>query len=144
MTAPTDALAAAVDAEDAAIFTYGVSTAFVSTARRSTVAEYVAAHRVRRNELVAALTAAGATAPQAAAGYTLPVDVDDSVTAVQALLAAEVDCTVAYRALIEQSEDATARRTGLDGLTESSVRAANWRVALRESPVTVPFPGRAG
>ena len=48
MTAPTDALAAAVDAEDAAIFTYGVSTAYVSTARRSMVAEYVAAHRVRR------------------------------------------------------------------------------------------------
>lgn len=144
MTTTTDALAAAVDTEDAAIFTYGVSTAFVSTARRSTVAEYVAAHRVRRNELVAALTAAGAPAPQAAAGYTLPVDVDDSVTAVRALLAAEVDCTVAYRALIEQSEDAAARRMGLDGLTESTVRAANWRVALRESPVTVPFPGRAG
>ncbi|MXP22439.1 DUF4439 domain-containing protein [Gordonia sp. HNM0687] len=144
MTATTDALAAAVDTENAAIFTYGVSTAFVSAARRPTVAEYVAAHRVRRNALVAALTAAGVAAPEAAAGYTLPVDVDDSVTAVRALLAAEVDCTVAYRALIEQADDATARRAGLDGLTESSVRAANWRVALRDSPVTVAFPGRAG
>ena len=144
MTATTDALAAAIDTENAAIFTYGVATAFVSTARRQTVAEYVAAHRVRRNALVAALTAAGGTVPEAAAGYTLPVDVDASVTAVRALLAAEVDCTVAYRSLIEQGDDDTVRRLALDGLTESSVYAANWRVALRDSPATVAFPGRAG
>ncbi|AZG44086.1 ferritin-like domain-containing protein [Gordonia insulae] len=141
MTATTDALAAAIDAENAAIFTYGVATAYVSAARRVTVAEYIAAHRVRRDSLVAALTAAGGTVPQQAAGYTLPVTVDDSVSAVRALLAAEVDCTVAYRALLEKGSDTAARRQGLDGLTESTVRAANWRVALRDSPVTVAFPG---
>ncbi|MFW0796302.1 ferritin-like domain-containing protein [Gordonia sp. CPCC 205515] len=142
MSATTDALAKAVEVEDATIFAYGVSTAFVSAARRMTVAEYVAAHRVRRESLVAALTAAQAEVPEAAAGYTLPVAVTNAVTAVQALLAAEVDCTVAYRSLIEQADSGENRRLGLDGLTESTVRAANWRVVLRESPATVAFPGR--
>ncbi|MGV9712419.1 ferritin-like domain-containing protein [Gordonia sp. NPDC003424] len=142
MTATTDALADAVDVENAAIFTYGVSTAFVSAARRATVAEYTAAHRARRDELVAALTAAKATVPEPAAGYTLPVPVNDSVSAVRALLAAEVDCTVAYRSLNEKAEDAASRRLGLDGNTASALRAARWRVVLRESPATVAFPGR--
>jgi DNA-binding transcriptional MocR family regulator len=141
MSATTDALSKAVDIENAAIFAYGVATAFTSAARRTTVAEYTAAHRVRREELVAALNAADATVPEAAAGYTLPLTVDDSVTAVRALLAAEVDCTVAYRALIEQAADTAVRRLGLGGLTDSTVRAADWRVALRDSPVTVAFPG---
>ncbi|MGC4963846.1 ferritin-like domain-containing protein [Gordonia sp. DT101] len=144
MTATTDALAAAVDAENAAIFTYGVSTAFVSAARRDTVAEYAAAHRARRDELVAALNAAKATVPESAAGYTLPLTVDDSVSAVKALLAAEVDCTIAYRALLERAENSAVRRLGLDGLTDSSVRAGTWRVAVRISPATVAFPGRPG
>ncbi|MEE3850620.1 ferritin-like domain-containing protein [Gordonia sp. LSe1-13] len=144
MTATTDALSIAVDTENAAIFTYGVSTAFVSAARRPTVAEYVAAHRVQRDALVDALNSADATVPEAAAGYTLPVEIDDSVTAVRALLSAEVDCTVAYRALIEQGDTPEIRRMALDGLTAASVRAANWRVALRDSPVTVAFPGSTG
>lgn len=142
MTATTDTLARAVDVENAAIFTYGVSTAFVSAARRATVADYTAAHRARRDSLVAALQSAQATVPEPAAGYTIPVDVHDSSTAVQALLAAEVDCTVAYRSLIEKGENSDTRRLGLDGLTESSVRAARWRVVLRDSPATVAFPGR--
>lgn len=141
MTATTDALATAVDTENAAIFTYGVSTAFVSAARRTMVDDDIAAHRSRRDALGAALTAAKATVPQPAAGYTLPVTVSDSATAVRALLAAETDCTVAYRALLEKAADAAARRLGLDGLTESAVRAARWREILDVEPVTVAFPG---
>ncbi|GAB88810.1 ferritin-like domain-containing protein [Gordonia rhizosphera] len=141
MTETTDALSAAVDAENAAIFTYGVVTAFVSATRRDTVATFSAAHRAARDTLSQALIAAQAPVPEAAAGYTLPVAVKDPVSAVRALLAAEVDCTEAYRALLERADDAPARRLGLDGLTDSAVRAARLRAILRMSPVTLAFPG---
>lgn len=141
MSNTSDALTHAVDAENAAIFAYGVSTAFTTGKRRDTVAEFIAAHRVRRDALAGALRREKAEVPTPSAGYTLPVQVRDSATAVQALLAAEVDCTTAYRALLERAGDATIRRLGLEGLTECTVRAASWRVSLRSSPATVAFPG---
>ncbi|MFT4044567.1 MAG: ferritin-like domain-containing protein [Gordonia sp. (in: high G+C Gram-positive bacteria)] len=141
MSATTDALSAAVDAENAAVFTYGVMTAFVSAARRTTVAEYIAAHRTARDVVSAALTATGATAPVAAAGYTLPVAVTGSVSAVRAGIAAEDDCARAYRVVLEQADTQSARRIAVDGLTACAERAARWRAVLRQSPITVAFPG---
>ena len=72
-----DPLAVAADAENAAIFTYGVITAFVAAARRRMVGDYAAEHRARRDEIDRAITAAGGTPPLAAAGYMLPVEVTD-------------------------------------------------------------------
>jgi hypothetical protein len=139
-----DPLVVAAQTENAAIFTYGVITAFVSASRRRTVADYAAAHRARRDEIDRAITAAGDTPPLPAAGYTLPVDVTDPTTAARAALSAEEDCTVAYRALLEQADDESGRRIGVDGLTESAVRAARWRAVLQQTPVTIAFPGSAG
>ncbi|MBD0861299.1 ferritin-like domain-containing protein [Gordonia sp. zg691] len=136
-----DPLAVAADAENAAIFTYGVITAFVAAARRRTVAENAAEHRARRDEIDRAIVAAGDTPPLPAAGYTLPVEVTGPESAARAALAAEEDCARAYRALLEKAGNETGRRIGVDGLTESAVRAAGWRAALRETPVTVAFPG---
>lgn len=136
-----DPLAVAADAENAAIFTYGVITAFVAAARRRVVGDYAAEHRARRDEIDRAITAAGGTPPLAAAGYTLPVQVTDPETAAQAALAAEVDCTTAYRALLERADDEPGRRIGVDGLSDCAVRAAGWRAILQETPVTVAFPG---
>ncbi|AZZ81960.1 MULTISPECIES: ferritin-like domain-containing protein [Gordonia] len=136
-----DPLVVAADAENAAIFTYGVITAFVAAARRRMVGDYAAEHRARRDEIDRAITAAGGTPPLAAAGYTLPVEVTDPETAARAALAAEVDCTTAYRALLEQADDEPGRRIGVDGLSDSAVRAATWRALLQETPVTVAFPG---
>ncbi|MFE0747444.1 ferritin-like domain-containing protein [Gordonia sp. NPDC058843] len=138
---PDDPLVVAAGVENAAVFTYGVITAFVAASRRRTVADYAAAHRARRDEIERAIEAAGNTPPPAAAGYTLPVEVTDPATAARAALSAEIDCTNAYRALLEQAGDETGRRIGVDGLSESAVRAARWRVVLQESPVTVAFPG---
>lgn len=141
MSQTTDALAVALNAENAAIFTYGVVAAYAAAARSQTIAEYTAEHRSRREELAAALTAAKAEVPAAAAGYNLSAPVTDPVSALTVALTAEEDCTVAYRALIEQAEEAGTRRLGLDGLTDSAGRAAAWRLVLRISPVTVALPG---
>ena len=141
MSETSDARNAVADAENAAIFTYGVISAYVSAARRSTIADQLAAHRARRDEINAAIVAAGDTPPPAAAGYTLPVNVTDPVSSARAALAAETDCAVAYRSLIERGDSAALRGTGVDGLTESTGRIAYWRAALNLSPVTLAFPG---
>ncbi|WP_020107337.1 ferritin-like domain-containing protein [Nocardia sp. 348MFTsu5.1] len=141
MTTTTDAIAVALDAENAAIFTYGVVAAHAASVRDQMISEYTAEHRAQRTELEAALTVAQAAVPAAAAGYNLPVPVTDPVSALTVALAVEEDCAIAYRSVIEQAADPEGRRLGLRGLTASAVRAAQWRVVLRISPATVALPG---
>lgn len=136
-----DALTTAVDAEFAAVFTYGMTTPFVGSDQRDTVGEFNAAHRVRRDAVNAALVAAGESEQVPAAGYTLPFEVTDDKTAAKALLQAENTCASAYRALVEQADDDVTRRLGVDGLTESAKRIAFWRGVSNLSPATVAFPG---
>lgn len=143
MSAATDALATAVDAENAAIFAYGVAVAYAANTRRGVVEEYTAAHRARRDEFARLITAAGATAPVAAVGYVLPVAVTDPVTAVRAMLTAEEDCARAHRVLLEKADTEAVRRAGVDALSEAAVRAARWRLVLQVSPSTVALPGTA-
>ncbi len=144
MSDEVTALTAAVDAENAAIFTYGVTTAFIGPRNRGTVAEFIAAHRVSRDQLNADLAAAHAPAAIPAAGYRLPTTVDDPESSATVLLDAEQTCARAYRALVEQASTPELRRRGAYGLTECARRAAHWRGALKQSPVTVAFPGAPG
>lgn len=141
MSPTVDALDHAVDAENAAIFTYGVTTAFIGSAERGAVAEYVAAHRVRRDQLNHDLTALGAPVQLAATGYELPVQVTGPESAAAVLLAAEEECARAYRAMAEQVDRPELRQRAVDGLTDCALRAAHWRIVLKRSPVTTAFPG---
>ncbi|MGI6796222.1 ferritin-like domain-containing protein [Gordonia sihwensis] len=136
------ALDTAADAENTAVFTYGVLTAFTTGGVRDTVAEYIAAHRVRRDQLNEALLAAGQPERTPAAGYLLPVDVTDQATAAKAALTAENDCAKAYRALLEQADSQAVRRTAVDGLTDCALRSSYWRSIAGEKPLTVAFPGQ--
>lgn len=141
MSDSTSALGAAVDAEHAAVFTYGVLTAFTTGERRDIVATDIAEHRARRDEGNRALVAAGAPARESAAGYVLPVNVTNATTAATAALDVETDTAAAYRALAERGDSPAIRRLAVDGLTECALRAAYWRAALGQSPVTVALPG---
>ncbi|GED97656.1 ferritin-like domain-containing protein [Gordonia crocea] len=136
-----DALTAVIRAEDAAIFTYGVMTAFTRNDVRSRLAVDIAAHRVRRRAAADALVKLGGHVPAAAAGYQLPVPVTDVRSAGRAAVAAENDTAVAYRALVEQADTDALRRLGVDGLTESSVRAVYWRGVAGITPTAVALPG---
>lgn len=136
-----EALVTAVDSEFAAIFTYGLTTAFIGSDHRDTVGEFIAEHRVRCDALNAALVSAGEPEQVPAAGYTLPFEVTDDTTSVTALLQAETTCASAYRALVENAESPEIRRLGVDGLTECASRIAYWRGVSGQSPTTVPFPG---
>ncbi|GAA2067968.1 ferritin-like domain-containing protein [Williamsia deligens] len=143
MSATTDALAGTVRAEDAAVFVYGIAAAYAAIPRRDTVAEYTADHRSRRDEWARLLTAAGATPPEAAVGYVIPVPVTDPTSAIRAVLTAEEDCTRAYRVLLEKADSEAVRRAGVDALSGAAVRAARWRLVLQISPSTTALPGTA-
>lgn len=136
------ALNAAADAENTAVFTYGLLTAFTTGEVRRTVAQDIVDHRVRRDELNEILLADGQPERTPAAGYRLPIEVTDQGTAAQAAMAAEIDCEKAYRALLEQATDGAVRRTGVDGLTACALRSSYWRGIAGVSPRTVAFPGQ--
>ncbi len=100
MSETTDALKVVVASEHAALFTYGVITAFTTSTRRKTVDEFTAAHRAARDTAAEAMRSAGATPPDQEPGYVLPVKVTDPVSAAKVALAAETDSAVAYRSLL--------------------------------------------
>lgn len=139
---PNDtALLAAIEAENAAIFAYGIVAAFSNPARVNEVATHTAAHRARRDALTSIATESGLTPPIAAAGYKIPFAVTDAVTAAQLGEQIEADTAAAYRALIEQAESDELRTFGVDALTDTAIRGAGWRVALGSAPATTAFPG---
>lgn len=139
--ADTSALADALRAEDAAVYAYGMTTAFALPARQKQIAEHTAAHRARREAVTDMLTAAGVPAPPTAAGYTFPFPVDDPTSAARLAATAEHDCAVAWRSALEHAETAGVRDFAVTALTDSAVQAGNWRVALGIEPPTVAFPG---
>ncbi|NMN94191.1 DUF4439 domain-containing protein [Antrihabitans stalactiti] len=135
------ALVDALAAEYAAVYAYGVIAAFSNPQRAQLIATAAAAHRARRNSTIDALVAADVDAPPAAPAYAPPFPVNDPIPAAQFAIAVENDCAVAWRSLIERAQSEATRKTGIDALTETSVRLANWKQILGTTPSTVPFPG---
>ncbi len=81
------------------------------------------------------------TPPLPAAGYQLPIVVDDPTEAAQLAVTMEEDAAVAWRAVIEQATDQSVRAFGVTALTECAVTAARWRRIMGARAVTVAFPG---
>ncbi|WP_055526268.1 ferritin-like domain-containing protein [Streptomyces graminilatus] len=130
------ALQAALGAEHAAVYGYGVVGGLIGAARRGEAMAAYDAHRARRDELARVVRALGGAPVAAAAGYALPFPVSDPETAVR--LAAELEERIAgvYSDLVRAAVGER-RRTGAEGLREAAVRAARWRGG------SVPFPGLA-
>ncbi|MFF3330115.1 ferritin-like domain-containing protein [Streptomyces sp. NPDC002888] len=130
------ALQAALAAEHAAVYGYGVVGGRIQEGRRTEARAAYDAHRARRDALVRALRDLGATPVAASAGYALPFAVPDSAAAVR--LAAELEERVAgvYSDLVRATGDAR-RREAATALREAAVRAVRWRGE------SVAFPGLA-
>ncbi|MFE5817339.1 ferritin-like domain-containing protein [Streptomyces sp. NPDC056479] len=130
------ALQAALAAEHAAVYGYGVVGGRIGAERRTEAHAAYDAHRARRDALAREVSDLGAKPVVASAGYALPFPVQDSATAVR--LAAELEDRVAgvYSDLVRATEGAL-RGTAAEALREAAVRAVRWR---RES---VAFPGLA-
>ncbi|MFD4181098.1 ferritin-like domain-containing protein, partial [Rhodococcus sp. NPDC058514] len=123
-------------------YAYGNSAAFSTPPRIGENTPPPPAHRARRDATIDALTAAGVRAPAADSGYTVPFPVVDPITAIRLAVQVEADTAVAWRSVIERAESEHTRGAAVDALTETALRAANWRAILGMAPPTVPFPGQ--
>ncbi|MBL7253597.1 ferritin-like domain-containing protein [Paractinoplanes lichenicola] len=135
-------LGAALAAEEAAIYAYGVLG--VHLGGRGDVTEARAAeqaHRGRRDYVVAKLAQLGASAAPSPAGYALPFAVTDRASALKLAIHVEDGVAQAWRPLLPATTGAD-RTTALAAMTEAAVRATRWRRLAAVSPVTLPFPGR--
>jgi hypothetical protein len=125
---------AALAAEHAAVYGYGVVGGRIGDDRLAEAREGYAAHRSRRDDLVRTVRDMGGTPQSAAAAYALPFAVPDSSAAVR--LAAELENRVAaiYADLVRTSDGAL-RRQAAGALREAAVRSVRWRGG------GVAFPG---
>ena len=138
------ALTVALQSENAAVYSYGLITAYGNASRRDQVAIHAAAHRARRDATQDMLAAGGAEVPAAAAGYTMPFAVTDPASAAQLAVTVEEDSATAWRAALERAESERVRALAIENLTDSAIRAGSWRIALGVMPPTTAFPGQPG
>ena len=135
------AVQTALAAEHAAVWTYGLVSAFVEQGPKT--AEGANAHRARRDATERLLRDASAEPVPPAPAYLPPAPVTDATSAIAALVAVEIDACVAWRGVLERTEDADLRRTALDALTGCAVRATRWRKAGGLLPAGLAMPGTA-
>jgi hypothetical protein len=133
------ALQRGLAAEHAAVWVYGLATAFLPGTKD--VASGAAAHRALRDAARRWVTAAGDAPRQAAAAYRSPSPVTDAASARRALIAAETDCAAAWRAAVEAGTSTSLRKHALDALTGAAVRATGWRQSSDIVPSADPLPG---
>jgi Domain of unknown function (DUF4439) len=131
-----------VEAEHAAVYGYGVLGARLDEAGRRIALTAYDSHRARRDQLVAALTAAGGSAPAPLAAYD--VSVADRPEALALAIRLEEGLSVLWRDLVGGSDDRAIRRLAVAGLQETAVRAAQWRRRAGLPIVTVALPGVIG
>ena len=143
MSAATDAFAAALRAEHAVIFGYGVVGAHLDAAAQSAARDAETAHRNRRDDLLLRLSKANASAPPAAAAYTLPFPIVDKDSAIKLAIALEEGTARAWRSAVAATTG-DERKVALGALTDCAVRATQWKKTAGLSPVVVPFPGAPG
>ncbi|MET7755448.1 ferritin-like domain-containing protein [Streptomyces sp. NPDC005389] len=131
-----DATQAALAAEHAAVYGYGVVGGRIGAERRAEATAAYEAHRARRDTLRRAVRDLGGTPVVAAPAYELPFRVTDPAGAVR--LAAVLEDRVAgvYSDLVRATEGAR-RREAAAALREAAVRAVRWRGS------DVTFPGLA-
>jgi Domain of unknown function (DUF4439) len=128
------ALQAALAAEDAAIFGYGVAGAHLSGSRKSAAEQDWTAHNEARDTLTAMISALGAAPVAAQAFYQLPFGVHDAASAGKLAAYLEDGVTRAYLGIVAVS-DQRVRTFGALAMQASAQRAAFWR------GTTEAFPG---
>jgi hypothetical protein len=139
--AANGALFDAIAAEHATIYGYGLVSAHATPDVNDLVSAAMAEHRDRREAAIAMLAARSVDPPLPAAGYRLPVEVNNPTDAANLAVRMEQDTAVAWRAVLEQETDAQGRAFAVTALTQCAVTAARWSRVLGISPITVAFPG---
>ncbi|WP_033262540.1 ferritin-like domain-containing protein [Amycolatopsis vancoresmycina] len=137
-----DPLQGALAAEHAAVWVYGLVSAFLpgefGDAEKSGAAE----HALRRDLLQTMLSAAGATPVAPEAAYVPKNPVTDAKSASQVVATAEADCASAWLAVVNHTDDAGLRTTALHALVAAARRGTPWRSEAGEKPAAIAMPGQ--
>ncbi len=134
VSAAVSALQAALAAENAAIFGYGVAGAHLAGSSQATAGQDWTRHNQARDTLTAMIASRGAVPAAAQASYRLPFRVHDAASAMSLAAYLEDGVTRAYLGLVAVS-DQRLRRFGAMAMQDAAQRAASWRGS------TQPFPG---
>ena len=132
--AAVGALQAALAAEHAAVYGYGVAGAHLSGARQKAAAQDWRIHEASRDALAAMITALGAQPVAAAAAYRLPFRVSSGRDAVSLAAFLEDRVATAYLGVVALTETRL-RMFGARAVESAALRAAGWRGQ------TLAFPG---
>jgi hypothetical protein len=132
--AAVGALQAALAAEHAAVYGYGVAGAHLSGARQKAAAQDWRIHEASRDALAAMITALGAQPVAAAAAYRLPFRVSSGRDAVSLAAFLEDRVATAYLGVVALTETRL-RMFGARAVESAALRAAGWRGR------TLAFPG---
>jgi hypothetical protein len=136
MTTVLVAAQAALAAEHAAVYGYGVVGGRIAASRETEATQAYDAHRSGRDALSRTVAGLGGRPVAAAAGYELPFAVADSAGAVRLAAFLEDRVAGAYGDLVRVAADAL-RQDAAAGLRAAAVRAVRW------SGGSVAFPGLA-
>lgn len=136
MSTPVPALQAAIAAEHAAIFGYGVLGAHLTGTRQREATMIWNTHRARRDRLRGLIASRGAVPAAAAPAYRLPFAVS-SPRAAERLAASLEDAVVAAFAALAGADDPRLRRYAAQVMQEAAASAVRWR----GSPPATAFPG---
>lgn len=139
--AEVEALGAALAAEHAAVWGYGVVGAALPGDRRETAEASERAHRDARDGLVAALVERGADPGGPEGGYELPFPVLSAADAAELAVALEDGVAAAWVRVLGDAAGPSTRRLAVEALGATEVRAVAWRTRAGRTPVTDPFPG---
>lgn len=135
------ALTAALRVEYAAIYSYGLVSAYCAPELNNLVTIAIHQHRDRRDRVMALLAERKAEVPAAAAGYQPAEPLNTGTEAAQLAVRVENDTAVAWRIVVEQAEQGSDREFAVNAVSQSAVLAARWKRALGTWPVTRAFPG---
>ncbi|WP_432986818.1 ferritin-like domain-containing protein [Dactylosporangium sp. CA-233914] len=143
MTPADERLIAALEAEHAAIYGYGVLGPKLDGATAGLAHDADNAHRARRDALMVRLAGAGATPPPTGASYQLPFAVTDRAAALKLAVLLEERTAAQWRPALPAT-DGDLRKIVLDALVDCTTRAVAFRKAGGMTPLVPAFPGKTG
>ncbi|WP_405776600.1 ferritin-like domain-containing protein [Streptomyces sp. NBC_00859] len=130
-----EAAQAALAAEHAAVYGYGVVGGRIGPERRSEALQAYDAHRARRDALARTVRDLGGKPVAASAAYALPFEVTGEAGAVRLAAVLEDRMADAWSDLVRAAGGPLRHEAAL-ALREAAVRAARWR-----GDGSVAFPG---
>jgi hypothetical protein len=136
MSTVIDAARAALAAEHAAVYGYGVVGGRVAIGRRAEALQCLQAHQARRDALRRTVADLGGAPVNAAAAYELPFAVRDPEAAERFAVFLEERVAGAYGDVVRLAIGGI-RRDAAAAMRDAAVRAVRWRGA------STPFPGLA-